>query len=487
MPRTIHRTAVLTLHNPTRHARAALDRAFRHYTAAYTECLHACERQYDAPTLLSLASYRWDSHSGKPVMNARTLAKRLFSAEAAPVVARTYAAAAAPLEGRLRQSLREHVAQTLLSYAMLYQAWSQHGSTRMARGNGEAPGEEEEAAETTPLRAAVEGSASRFPSRLRQSDLTPTLHTALAQLAQLADNRVREREVIAQLQRTRQAETVAIPFVGVAAAYGCGLYLNRETNRFYARLDIVGSSSHLGHPITARGRYVDLKTGILTVSEGSEDQRALPEAATFGRGCKSILVPLEMGRWHEEAQRWSVLPGAPDVAMLPVAYLPQRGDDPRQPEAATPVSAQLVRHADHRRAGGYRYELHVAFSMPAPKPEIVLPPHMRPLLAINRGIRHLYAAVVATPDASCALDVQVTSGKELLALQQAHEHARQARQQRGVWGRKRTGARGTPHPYPRPATAADRRSALRTGSQCDRRAGPALWCAGGHGGLLAPQ
>jgi hypothetical protein len=38
----VHRMAVFTLHHPTRHVRAALDRAFRDYTTAYTALLHAC-------------------------------------------------------------------------------------------------------------------------------------------------------------------------------------------------------------------------------------------------------------------------------------------------------------------------------------------------------------------------------------------------------------------------------------------------------------
>ena len=43
MPK-VHRTAVFTLPQPTRHVRAVLDRAFRVYTAAYSALLHACSR-----------------------------------------------------------------------------------------------------------------------------------------------------------------------------------------------------------------------------------------------------------------------------------------------------------------------------------------------------------------------------------------------------------------------------------------------------------
>ena len=43
MPK-VHRIAVFTLPQPTRHVRAVLDRAFRVYTAAYSALLHACSR-----------------------------------------------------------------------------------------------------------------------------------------------------------------------------------------------------------------------------------------------------------------------------------------------------------------------------------------------------------------------------------------------------------------------------------------------------------
>ncbi len=56
MPHTVYRTAIFVLHNPTRHERAVLEAAFRQYTAAYTECLHACRQHVDAKRLLALAT-----------------------------------------------------------------------------------------------------------------------------------------------------------------------------------------------------------------------------------------------------------------------------------------------------------------------------------------------------------------------------------------------------------------------------------------------
>lgn len=433
------RTAILTIHDPTRHVRAVLDRMFRDYTAAYTECLHACERQYDAATLLRLVTYTSKTTNRQPRLSARMLSKRLFAQESAPVVARVYVAAAAPLESRLRQSLREHIAQTLLSYAQIYQEWFQQ-----AASHGD---------ELQPMDVVTRGSrqklsdpsgAPRFPSRLHPRNLHLTMRDSLEELASLADNLPRERQLVAQLQRTRQGEVVAVPLVGLGSTYGGGLYFNRETNRFYARLDIVGSGSHLGRPITARGRYIDIKTGVVTVSVGSDDHRSDPAMATFGRGRRSILVPLEMGSWLEWTQRWSVTPVMSDSGATPIAYLPQRGRDPRQPTAATPVSAKLVRRADAKRIGGYRYELHVAFKIPVPQEVSTVATEKRPLLAINRGIHHPYAAVVTTPDADRVLACQITSGQELLALQQALDRRREQRQRRSVAGAQASEARRVP-------------------------------------------
>ena len=451
------RTAVLTIHNPTRHVRAVLDRLFRDYTAAYTECLHICEYQYDAPTLLRLATYTPTNKTSQPRLSARTLSKRLFAQESAPIVARTYTAAAAPLESRLRQSLREHVAQTLLGYAQVYQEWFQQAASRndeIQPADGVMKGSHQKRHQKH-HRLSDLSRAPHFPSRLHPHKLYPALRSALDELATLADNLPRERQLVAQLQRTRQGEVVAVPLVGLGPTYGGGIYFNPETNRFYARLDIVGSSSHLGRPITVRGRYIDIKTGVVTVSVGSDYHRADPATATFGRGRRSILVPLEMGRWLEWAQRWSVAPVAPaapvkpatlvtpeipempvmsDAGMTPVAYLPQRGRDPRQPAAAMPVSAHLVRRADPKRVGGYRYELHVSFKIPVPQGSSRITPEERPLLAINRGIHHLYAAVVTTPDADRMLVYQVASGQKLLAVQQALERHREQRQRSGMAG-----------------------------------------------------
>ena len=574
MPRAVHRTAVFTIHEPTRHVRAALDAVFRQYTAAYTECLHACERHYDVETLLRLATLSQDERTGQPRLSARTLSKRLFSAEVAPQVARVFSASAAPLESFLRQSLREHVAQTLLSYALLHQAWleqqsqqSQQMQMQRDAEQGSTPTTSSSAADAAPSqtqdtdtdtdpvespaaetsegvatgRFNVAGEAAawntlgflrnepRFPSRLRALDLSAMMRETLLTLATLADNLPRERELVPQLRRTRQPSAVSIPLVGLAAGYGGALYFNPDTRRFYARLDIVGSHSHLARPITARGRYIEVKSGAtyvawqpkeartnasvnasadaITDTDGAGGETKTPRPAnredsanasanaaesasligaaahvdegdaeaeaagassggrvlSFGRARKSVLVPLEMGRWHEWTQWWSQVSG------LPVAYLPQRGGDPLAPIAATPVAARLVRHADTARVGVYRYELHVSFCMPVPDkppaPSAPSAPHAphagvataavpdptsaiaegavtasatassattpttpatsaaRPLLAICRGATHFYVAVVTTPDGRQALATQVASSPPLVELQRAHARA----------------------------------------------------------------
>jgi hypothetical protein len=329
---------------------------------------------------------------------ARTSARFPVTCSTIPP-SRTFASVAVPLEGRLRQSLREHVAGTLMSYLAMQQAAAQQPTGKRF--------------------------PPRFPSRLRPEDLSSVRDDALAQLNHLADNPRRERALVAALQQTRQVEVVAIPFVGVDARYRYGLYFNRQTRRFYARLDVVGAQSRYGRPITARGEYIDVKTGLIYTSAPPRPSAVLLDSVTiasttvsFGRVKKAVLVPLEMGRYHESALRYA-----------PVAFLPHRGVDGSHPEAAIPMAAHLVRRRDAKREGGVRYELHVAFRIPVPEADLT---QTRPLLALNRGIRQLYAVVLTDSIATVVERTAVTSGAELRTIQFAHERARRDKQRRGA-------------------------------------------------------
>jgi hypothetical protein len=267
----------------------------------------------------------------------------------------------------------------------------------------------------------------RRPSRLRANEVEQTRIRALAELAQLADDRRCERELTALLQQTRQPEVVSIPFVGVDARYGCGLYLNRRTRRYYARLDIVSPKSRHARPLTARGEYVDVKTGVIYHSANAEPtQSSAPDVpahesaprASFGAGKKSLLIPLEMGRYHESQLRYA-----------PVAFLPQHEIDARRPTPGVPVAAHLVRRLDARREGGVRYELHMAFRLPVPEVDTTIE---RPVLALNRGLRHFYAAVLTDHGVTSVQRTAFTLGEELRAIQIAQEQARRERQRRGA-------------------------------------------------------
>jgi hypothetical protein len=395
----VHRMAVFALHQPTRHVRSVLERVLRHYTAAYTAMLHACAR-LTIDQLAVMATYTLSS--GQMRQSVRALSRHLLDD---PAIARTFAGVAAPLENRLRQSLREHVASTLMSYLAL-----QHTAAQQTPGADAAPS---------------------FPARLRPLERSAIYRETLNKLSQLGDNPAREQELLNTLQQTRQAEVVSIPFVGVDARYGCGLYYNAQTRRFYARLDVVGATSRLGRPITVRGDYVDVKTGVIYRSVPADVTRSNSTASSqapsapldtaygsFGRSKKSVFVPLEMGRYHESALRYT-----------PIAYLPQRGVDPSRPAPATPVAARLVRRCEAKRDGGMRYELHVAFRLPVPTPDLTF---ARPLLAVHRGIRRLSAAVVTDPEATVVRQTALALGAELQALQVARERTRRERQQRGA-------------------------------------------------------
>jgi hypothetical protein len=400
--RTVHRTAAFALHHPTRHVRAILEHVFRDYTTAYTALLHA-SAHYSVDELRGLATFALDERTGTPRMNARTLANRLY---AQPGMARTLAGVAAPLPSRLRQSVREHVAQSLMSYVALADA--QAADTRR-------------------------GGAPSAPSRLHASMVERMRQSALNELGALADNLQRERALIAIVQQTLQSETVAIPFVGISPDYGFGLYYQPETHTFYARLDVVGSASRHARPITARGRYLDIKSGLTYVRQA--DAADCAGAESFGRSTRAVLVPLEMGRWHETRLRFTS-----------VAFLPQRGTDTTHPAAAVPVAGKLVRRRVPQRGrrdgagdAAVRYELHVTFEVPVPATDRRASgtEEARPLLAINRGIYQLASLVVTSPDARAVVAQQAASGVALRAVQEALERRRAQEQQRGVAPRAR--------------------------------------------------
>ncbi len=376
----IHRTARFAIHHPTRHAIAVLETAFKQYTAIYTECLHACKEHYDLDTIRGLATYMIEEKTGKPRMSAKKLANEWHRVN--PSVTKTYAGMVMPLESRLRQSLREHIAQTLLSYVQLADRQLADPSV---------------------------GGAPSFPARLHRHQVEQAHKTALTELSVLADNVRRENALRDTLTQTAQSPTIAIPFVGISSDYSCGLYYNRATNQFYARLDIVGNTSHLGKPLAMRGQYIDIKTGTTWSVEPSEG------VETFGRGRKSIFVLLEMGRWHETG-----------FHQLPTAFLPQRHLDPSDPTPATPVSAKLVRKIIK---GDIQYQLHVSFALPTPEPDGLTE---RPILAINRGIHHLYTAVLTDTHATEVREMFMASGDTLGTIQRTMEQQRQQRQQRGA-------------------------------------------------------
>ena len=223
---------------------------------------------------------------------------------------------------------------------------------------------------------------------------------------------------------------IPIPFVGVNHAYGCGLYYQAENRTFYARLDVVAPKSHAAQPISQRGCYTDIKTGIRYMAE----QHRTPEDVaagieSFGRRNGSLLVPLVLDRdFHEQMLRFTE-----------AAFLPQRGFDGRHPVAADPVSAKLVRKVVN---GQIVYSLHVAFAVPlgAGAQERAQLPYqdrarldaLRPLLAINRGLYHLFSAVVTSSDGRQLLAELAADGRELLRVQQAIEKTRQLHQEHGV-------------------------------------------------------
>jgi IS605 OrfB family transposase len=356
---SIHRTAIFTLHHPTRHVRAVLDKAL----VAYTENFRLLLRHFatwEPAELRAMATIGQDEE-GQPRLNDRHLADCL----------RSYTLPY-PLEGGLRESLYRDAARTLLSYLALLEKPQPNGT----------PG---------------------YPMRPRPQDRTSMRLEALDQLADLADDRPEENRLRDLLATRDRADFIPLSFCRVAATRNCGLFYNPTTRTFYARLFVCPPTSHLAQAITAAGQYVDIRTGAIFMRAADAKQQA--GVHSFNTGVCSILVPLEMGRWHESALRFS-----------PAAFLPQRLGGA---EAAKPVEAKLVKD-------GKAYRLHVAFKLP--QPARVQP---RTLLGIDRGFNCLAAGVVTSWDTRQVLAEFQTSGQELGRLQRQIEANQRQAQRRG--------------------------------------------------------
>lgn len=412
--RSVHRTAVLALHCPTQHARAALDQAFAAYTRAYTAALYAF-RMLAPAQILEMATYGID-RDGHPLRAVRKLQSALFSSPS-----RALLAALDPLEGGLRESLRAEVARTLLSWAVLV---TREVTFVTIDDNDGAGRDTEDAAAVSSPAALWSGT---HPKRLRPEDIEPRRRAAHAALAVLADDLDQEQTLISQLQCTAQPSLVPLPFCRIDAERTCGLFYNLDTRSYYVRLFVVSPRSRFAHPLTVAGHYQDLKTGH--VYARSAEARDHPELHSFGAGTTSLLLPLELGRVHEQPLRFT------EVALLPWHdrdEMEQRLHSATQPVAAEPVAARLIKRDD-------RYLLHVAFRIPVPprKPT-------RTIFGIDRGIACLAAGAVLARDGHAVLARVRLDGSALNDQLRRVEQETASRQQRGqtVRARRRRRAMG---------------------------------------------
>jgi putative transposase len=358
----IHRTAVFTIHNPTKRVQRILDQAFTHYNAAFSTILHHFST-YTVEELYAMATYDTDE-KGNALTSDKQLVKNLFGREAPSITATL-----TPLESSMRESLKFNIADTLLSYIEITRKEKQQPS---------------------------------YPTKMKKQEKEASRMEALDELSTIADDREQENDLIALIQSTRKPDDTSIAFTRVDAGRNCGLFYNPETKRFYARLFIISPKSHLAKPLDIAGQYIDIRSGSVYVRK--EDRKEGLE--TFGAGKGSIMVPLEMGRWHEDAQRFTE-----------TAFLPQRHSDTAEP--AIPVSAKLVKTEKS-------YQLHVSFRFP--KPEKIKP---LTLLGVDRGITCLAAGAVVSLDGKQVLEEFIVSGKELGELQRQIEHNIKVRQAKG--------------------------------------------------------
>lgn len=455
---TIHRTAVFTLHRPTRRVRAILDHALVAYTRAYTTALHSFGDE-TPEELRAMATIGVDT-AGELRMHYRQLARALYRRHVPAIDA-----ALMPLEGGIRESFWFHVARTFLSYAALAtraDSSSQAGSTTSSPSVPEATSAKTGApsAATLPLgsisppstsgatRGAAltmpvprSGSASAGSRQWRQAHVSPPARlrledgerlrlAGLRRLAQLADNREEELRCRNLLQHTAAPRLVPIPFCRIDPERHCALFYNPDTKRYYARLHVISFRSRRGRAITMAGRYVDLRSGQVYMRQ--EDARHWSGIRSFGRSRSSILVPLEMGRWHQSPQRFT------ETAFLPPSGVHAGSGGSNQSngsdasgacaERAVPVCAWLVKR-------GETYRLHVVFRFPAP-PRL----STRALLGIDRGMTCLAAGAVVSADTRQVIETVLIDGRTLSARLRKVEDITSHRQRRGcvVRGRQRS-------------------------------------------------
>ena len=192
MARTIHRTAVFTIHKPTRHIRAVLDEALEDYTKAYTAILDFY-KDYTPEELHAMSVYG-KKDNGELLNNARTLETALFRRNKIPGIDQLFER----LEARLRASLKNDAASTLLSYAEL---------------------------------SMMEKHKPSYPNRIEEQDRDKKRIEALSMLATITDDLDEENFYRDQLLRTRQRGLVPLSFGNSMPDQGFRIFYNPETKR----------------------------------------------------------------------------------------------------------------------------------------------------------------------------------------------------------------------------------------------------------------
>src|SRR5205807_435930 len=213
MPRHIHRTAAFTLHIDKQHIRDILDEALINYTRCYTMILDFF-KDYTSQELHAMSIYTLPD--GKQKNNARTLETALFRQHKIPDLDKMLE----PLEARMRASMKQDAASTLLSFAELSRTEKQKPS---------------------------------YPNRMEDEDLEQKRIEALEGLKTIADDLEEENRLRDQSLRTHQRGLVPLSFGNSMPDQGFRIFYNRITHRYYARLYVIGEPSIYKRRITNKG------------------------------------------------------------------------------------------------------------------------------------------------------------------------------------------------------------------------------------------
>ncbi len=366
--RTVHRTASLKLHNPSRRKCEIIEHAFTEYTLAFRQILDWAKDNRD----ILESEGKYERSDGRRVWStANRLGEVLKRSGVRPVV-----------HGSLRESLYADVAETLLSTYALEETYQRDLAQYEAKKTGY-----EQSGDERGLRRLKPPAPPSFP--ISRDPRPGAFEEALDDVAAMSD--VDEEEWIyrqSRLTRLMRGQYMPLFFNrpdAVPNNRNFSLLADDERGKYYVMLFLLPDKHTLGQPLETTGNLRRLG------HPASADPEQFPAPHLHSRSRSAILCPLELGAWHREEFLTN-----PD-ANVRSAILVKRGED---------------------------YLVNVTFeiSVAALEPQAVI--------GVDRGVAQLMALRVLDFDGR-TLHEEMWAGDDFLAYQWDHKKALRRLQKRG--------------------------------------------------------